>query len=244
MDYKGKRVIVTGGSSGIGLAVAQAFAREGASVYITGRRLKPLEDAAATHPGLIPSVCDVTVEDQVVALQNKVEADGGVDILVNNAGVMAFFSVLDEFPLEEQIKEIEIDVVGPIRMIHHFLPAMLKRKSTIINVSSGIAYVPFAKAPVYSGAKAFVHAYTMCLREQLRDTSVRVVELLPPVVDTPLAAGIKSPFPRMPPKKLAAALMRGLRSGTLEVAPGISTPLKWMNRLIPPIAFHQMNKAP
>ena len=243
MDFEGKRVIVTGGGSGIGLALAHAFAKEGATVFITGRRAKALEEAAAGHPRLVPVVCDVTVDARVIALRETVEAAGGADVLVNNAGVMAFFDVQSGYPLEEQIQEIDIDAVGPIRMIHHFLPTLLRRDATIVNVSSGLAYVPFARAPVYSAAKAFVHAYTQCLREQLRGTSVRVVELLPPVVDTPMAQGIDTPFARMPPEELAAALMRGLRRGKVEIAPGISTPLKWLGRLLPPIAFRQMNKA-
>lgn len=94
------------------------------------------------------------------------DAAGGADVLVHNAGVMAFFKIVDGYPLEEQIREIDIDTVAPIRMIQHFLPSMLERDATIINVSSGLAYVPFAEAPVYSAAKAFVHAYTQCLREE------------------------------------------------------------------------------
>lgn len=242
MNFQQKQVIVTGGSQGIGLALAQAFAAEGATVFITGRQAEKLEAAASTHPNLIPVVCDVTVDAQIVALKETVDAAGGADILINNAGIMVFFDVLDGFPLEEQLHEIEIDVVGPIRMIEHFLPALREREATIINVSSGLAYVPFAKAPVYSGAKAFLHAYTRCLREQLRGTSVRVVELLPPVVDTPLAEGIETPFARMPPDTLAAALLRGLRHGKVEIAPGVSKPLNWLARLAPGIAFRQMNK--
>ncbi len=242
MDIKDKRVVVTGGSSGIGLALAHAFAKAGANVFITGRRASSLDEAAAGHRGLVPVVCDVTVDDQVIALKQTVDAAGGADVLVNNAGVMEFFNILDGYPLEKQIQEIHIDAIGPLRMVHHFLPSMLQRNATIINVSSGIAYVPFAQAPVYSGAKAFLHAWTQCLRAQLRDTSVRVVELLPPVVDTPLAEGFGTAFPRMQPEKLAAALMRGLKRGDVEIAPGISTPLKWLSRLLPPVAFRQMNK--
>ena len=242
MEFKQKRVIVTGGSSGIGLALARAFAAEGATVFITGRRADALEAAAASHPNLIPVVCDVTDDAQVIALKETVDAAGGADLLVNNAGIMVFFNLLDGSSLETQLHEIEVDVVGPIRMIEHFLPSLLGRDATIINVSSGIAYVPFARAPVYSGAKAFLHAYTRCLREQLRGTSVRVVELLPPVVDTPLAEGIETPFARMPPEALAAALIRGLRRGNSEIAPGVSSPLRWMARLSPGLAFRQMNK--
>lgn len=242
MNFKDRHVLVTGGGSGIGLAISQAMVAAGARVTITGRDAAKLEAVAREHRSINGHVCDVTDDAAVRSLHDELMAEGGIDVLVNNAGVMDFFNLLDGYPLESQRREIEIDAVGPMRMIHHFLPGMLNRETTIINVSSGLAYVPFARAPVYSAAKAFVHAYTQCLREQLRGTTVRVVELLPPVVDTPLAAGIATPFPRMPPEELAAALMLGLRRGRSEIAPGISTPLKWMSRLSPALAFHQMNK--
>lgn len=243
MHFEGQHALVTGGSSGIGLAITRAMVKAGARVTITGRDRDRLDAVAGRNPEIQGRVCDVTDDEAVTALRNELLAKGGIDILVNNAGVMDFFSILDHHELAKQIDEINIDAVGPIRMIHHFLPSLLRRRATIINVSSGIAYVPYANAPVYSAAKAFLHAYTQCLREQLVNTSVRVVELLPPVVDTPLADGIATPFPRMPPEKLADALMRGLRRGSDEIAPGISTPLKWMSRLLPSIAFRQMNKS-
>ena len=214
MQFTNKHALVTGGGSGIGLAISKALVKAGAKVTITGRDARKLEAAEKSE----------------------------VDILVNNAGVMDFFSVLGDHPLELQIKEIDIDAISPIRMIHHFLPSLLKREATIINVSSGLAYVPYAQAPVYSAAKAFLHAYTQSLREQLKDTSVRVVELLPPVVDTPLAANLASSFPRMPPDVLADALMKALRRGRTEIAPGASGPLKWLSRFLPGVAFRQLNK--
>lgn len=238
----GKRVLITGGGSGIGLALTRALVDAGADVHITGRDQARLSRVAAEHDRITAHACDVVDDHAVRRLRDTMVAGGGIDMLINNAGVMAFFRILDAYPLGEQIKEIDIDAIGPIRMIHHFLPSMVERESTIINVSSGLAYVPYARAPVYSAAKAFVHAYTLCLREQLRGTSVRVVELLPPVVDTPLAAGIETPFPRMPPEKLAAALMRGLRHGKTEIAPGISGPLGWMARVSPRLALWQLNK--
>lgn len=237
-----KHALVTGGGSGIGLAISKAFVTAGARVTITGRDERRLKAVVQAHPGISAEVCDVTDDTAIQRLHNMLAAEGGIDILVNNAGVMDFFSVLDDHPLTKQVTEIDIDAIGPIRMVHYFLPSLLKRESTIINVSSGLAFVPYAKAPVYSAAKAFVHAYTQSLREQLKATSVRVVELLPPVVDTPMAAEVPSPFQRMPPDVLADALMKGLRRGKSEIAPGISTPLKWMSRLLPSIAFRQMNK--
>lgn len=242
MQFRDKHALVTGGGSGIGLAISKAFVKAGARVTITGRDERKLKAVVESHPGISAEVCDVTDDAAIQGLHNMLAAEDGVDILVNNAGVMDFFSVLGDHPLAQQVTEIDIDAIGPVRMVHYFLPSLLKREATIINVSSGLAYVPYAKAPVYSAAKAFVHAYTQSLREQLKATSVRVVELLPPIVDTPMAAGIPSPFQRMPPDGLADALMKGLRRGKSEIAPGISTPLKWMSRLLPTVAFRQMNK--
>lgn len=244
MDLAGSRVVVTGGSSGIGLALARVLAEAGGSVVITGRSEARLQEAAALHPGLTPVVCDVTREDQVAALREHMDREGGTDILVNNAGVMHFFDVTKGFPLESQLQEIDIDVAGPVRLVHHFLPGMLKRASTIVNVSSGLAWVPYAAAPVYSGSKAFVHAWTRSLRAQLAGTSVRVVELLPPVVDTPLADGLEPSFSRMPPRTLATAFLRGLERGDNEIAPGQSGPLRWMARLAPGFIFRRLNASP
>lgn len=242
MQFENKRVLVTGGGSGIGLAITRAMVAAGAKVVITGRNPRKLEDVAKGQPAITGKVCDVTDDAAVQALRDELAADGGIDVLINNAGVIDLFSILKGHPLEAQIKEIEIDAIGPVRMVHHFLPSMLKRESIIINVSSSLAYVPYVDAPVYSAAKAFEHGYTRCLRVQLSSTSVRVVELLPPVVETPMASGFDSPMAPMPPEKLAAALMRGLRKGKTEITPGIAAPLKWIGRLAPGLAFKVLNK--
>ena len=244
MNTQGKRIVVTGGSSGIGLALANAFAEAGGHVVITGRSEARLTEAAASHANLTGMVCDVTRDDQVVALREAMDAGGGTDILVNNAGVMHTFDVTSDFPLAKQLDEIDIDVAGPVRMVHHFLPGMLGRESVLVNVSSGLAYMPYAAAPVYSASKAFLHAYTLSLRAQLAGTSVRVVELLPPVVDTPLADGLDPSFARMPPEKLAATFLRDLRRGRDESTPGLARGLKWGSRLAPGLLFRQLNKSP
>jgi len=113
-----------------------------------------------------------------------------------------------------------------------------------VNVSSGLAFVPFAQAPVYSGTKAFLHAYTQSLRAQLAGTTVRVVELMPPVVATEMVDDLDPSFPRMPPETLAAAFMKGLRGGNDEIAPGQSSQLRVMRRLAPGFIFGQLNKQP
>ncbi len=242
--FEGKRVVITGGSSGIGLAMARAFAEEGAAVVITGRNEDKLKKAAASHSQISPVVCDVSDEAQVLALRGVVDSQGGVDILVNNAGVMHAFDLTKSFSLDSQLQEIAIDVVGPVRLVHHFLPNMLKRASVIVNVSSGLAYVPLSAAPVYSASKAFLHAYTQCLRAQLAGTSVQVVELLPPVVDTPMASELDPSFSKMAPEKLVSVFLEGLLSGAKEIAPGQSAQLKWLGRFAPKFIFGKLNKKP
>jgi uncharacterized oxidoreductase len=242
MNVEGKRVLITGGSSGIGHAMAQALARAGASVVITGRDEARVDAAAAVHPRIEGVVCDVTSDAHVGSLRDRLVADGGIDMLVNNAGVMNFFRVTERFPLSRQLEEIDIDVNGPLRMVDAFLPSLLDRPSIIVNVSSGLAWVPYVPAPVYSGAKAFVHAWTVALRTQLEDTSVRVIELLPPVTDTPLAEGLNPSFKRMDPAALVEALLRGIEEGKDEIAPGQSIQLKWLSRFAPRFIFAQLNR--
>jgi uncharacterized oxidoreductase len=242
MDLNGKRIVITGGGSGIGLAMARSLADEGAHVVITGRNQTKLAAAASHHAHISAQVCDVADEAAVVALRDAMDAAGGTDMLVNNAGIMHAFDVTQGFPLEKQLQEIDIDVSGPVRLVHYFLPGMLQRESVIVNVSSGLAYVPYASAPVYSASKAFLHSYTQSLRSQLANTSVRVVELLPPVVDTPLAADLDPSFPRISPEKLVAALIKGLKNNTEEITPGQSAQLKLMSRLAPGLLFQQMNR--
>jgi uncharacterized oxidoreductase len=244
MRFDGQRIVITGGGSGIGLAMARAFADQGATVIITGRTEARLRQAASSHPSISGVVCDVSDDEQVVALRDAVESQGGVDILINNAGVMLAFDVTTEFALESQLHEIAIDAAGPVRVVHHFLPGMLTRPAVLVNVSSGLAYVPYAAAPVYSASKAFLHSYTQSLRAQLTGTSVRVVELLPPVVDTPLATELDPSFSKMPPEKLVSAFLHDLARGKSEIAPGQSTQLKWLSRFAPRLIFAQLNKSP
>ncbi|MFT4975106.1 MAG: putative oxidoreductase, partial [Myxococcota bacterium] len=244
MDLTGQRAVVTGGSSGIGLHLAQAMADAGAEVVITGRNASKLDAAAETRPGISGRICDVTDDAAIVALRDEILAMGGCDLLVNNAGVFHAFDVTKGQPLALQLQEVDIDINGPLRMVHHFLPHLMERPSTLVNVSSGLAFVPLAMAPIYSGSKAFMHAWTQGLRAQLAGTSVRVVELMPPVVDTPMVRDLDASFPRMAPAKLAADFMAGLAKGREEITPGQASQLKLMRRLAPGFIFGQINKQP
>ena len=170
------------------------------------------------------------------------EASGGIDILINNAGILHLFNVMEAFPLDKQLQEIDIDVSGVVRMVNHFLPMLLQRESVLVNVSSGLAYIPYAAAPVYSACKAFVHSYTESLRVQLANTSVHVVEFMPPFVDTEMATALDPSFTRMAPEKLVSAFIDGLKGTRDEITPGQSGQLKLLRRLAPSFIFKQINK--
>ncbi|MEM1184887.1 MAG: SDR family NAD(P)-dependent oxidoreductase [Planctomycetota bacterium] len=242
---KGKRVLITGGGSGIGLALAKAASHRGASVVITGRNVDKLDRAAAGDDRIEGRVCDVTDDSAVTALRNELAATGGVDVLVNNAGIARFFDITTLHPLEEQQQEVDTNIMGPITMIQRFLPDMLDRDSMIVNISSGLAFIPLAAAPVYSGTKAFLHAYTRCLRTQLRETSVRVVEVLPPVVATPMIESVEMDgIKAMDPAEFADEVFRGLDRNRELILPGMTSRLRLMNRVAPEFAYNQLNRAP
>lgn len=250
MKQSKQKVLITGGGSGIGLSLAQKFMNHGHEVIITGRNLQKLEQVKADFPQINIYQSDVTKEDDVKSLANQIQNTfGGIDVLVNNAGIMVLLDTgIETNDLQKQFEEIEINYHAPIRMLHHFLPQLKKSKSgTLINVSSGLAYVSFAQAPVYSGTKAAVHFWTQAIRPQLKPHNIKVVELLPPVVDTKLAkdADLKDDnLKPMPPEKLAELFWKDYTNGKVEITPGLSKQLKLMSRLAPMFIFGQLNKQP
>lgn len=251
MNNPKQTILITGGGSGIGLALAQKFLQHGNTVIITGRNLTKLEEVKGEFPELHIFQSDVTKEEDVKKLVSQVQAEfEGIDVLVNNAGIMNLVDAGNESnELQKQFQEIEINYNAPIRMLHHFLPQLKKSKhAVLINVSSGLAYVPFAQAPVYSGTKSALHFWTKGIRPQLKPHNIRVVELLPPVVDTPLAHGADiaedDNLKPMPPEKMANIFWKDFTNGKDEITPGISTQLRLMSRLAPKFIFNQLNKEP
>lgn len=243
-------VLITGGGSGIGLEIARVFLAHQNTVIITGRNLSKLEAVKRAYPAIHIVQSDVTSEEDVKTLVKKLEREfGGIDVLVNNAGIMNLVDAGDDTnELQRQFEEIEINFHAPIRLLHHFLPQLKKSKQAVlINVSSGLAYVPFAQSPVYSGTKSALHFWTQSIRPQLKPHAIRVVELLPPVVDTKLAkdADLKDETLKpMAPEKLAAIFWKDYTKGKEEITPGISLALKLMSRVAPRFIFKQLNKQP
>jgi uncharacterized oxidoreductase len=191
MNLSNNTLLITGGSSGIGRGLAEAFHARENQVVITGRREDALKQVCAAHPGMAYVVMDVTdpadIRRAAAEVAQRVPA---LNCLINNAGVQRLhdFSVtdgsLDEAAL---LEEVNTNLLGVIRCCAAFLPHLRgKPDATIVNVSSGLAFVPLARAPIYCATKAAVHSFSLSLRRQLRDTGVRVVELIPPYVATSL----------------------------------------------------------
>lgn len=217
MNLKKMRVLVTGGGSGIGEALAITFARHGASVAICRRNLEKLELILKKHSGLRAYKTDVTIHDQIITLKTRLDREmDGIDILVNNAGMMVQFDILHGIP-DNARNEIELNFIAVLNLIDLFLPQLVSRKqSAIINVSSGYALTPARSAPVYCATKAALHSFTKSLRWQLEDTPVKVIEIFPPVVATSAATSKGG----MDPQRFANIVVRQIEKGKTEIKVG------------------------
>ena len=251
MEYNNQKVLITGGSSGIGLALAKKFIENDNTVIIIGRNLSKLEKVKVENPKIHIFQIDVTDDAEVRMLVDDMdEKFDGIDILVNNAGIMNLIDAgNEENDLQKLLQEIDINYNSPIRLLHYFLPQLKQSENAIlINVSSGLAYVPFSQAPVYSGTKSALHFWTQAIRPQLKPHHIKVVELLPPVVDTPLAQGADiaedDNLKPMPTHKLAELFWKDFIKGKEEITPGMSSNLRLMSRLAPKFIFKQLNKKP
>jgi uncharacterized oxidoreductase len=161
-----------------------------------------------------------------------------LDVLVNNAGIMRSLELGQPRDLDDITREIDINLSGPVRMVQQFLPHLTSRPgAAIVNVSSGLAFVPFPLSPVYSATKAAIHAYTQCLRVQLEGTGVAVIELAPPTVETPLLRGEFAEAMKgrkaMSATVLARRAIAGIEADETEIRPGLSNVLKVMSRVAP-----------
>ena len=238
MNLSNNTVLITGGTSGIGHALAAELLKRGNVVLITGRSETGLEAARASLPGVHTFVCDQSDPAAIVRLAAEVgELFPELNMLINNAGIGLKRNLNDaSVPLEDLEREISANVTGPIQLVHAFLPQLKARPSAaIVNVTSGLAFVPLGLKPIYSATKAAMHAYTQALRVQVARTSVKVFELAPPATKTNFNRGqedlnMKS---AMTAEAVAAAAMRGFKRDQGEILPGFSPMLRLMGRLRP-----------
>ncbi|MCX5732946.1 MAG: SDR family NAD(P)-dependent oxidoreductase [candidate division NC10 bacterium] len=188
MELGANTILITGGASGIGLALAERFLQAGSQVIVCGRREERLREAQIRFPALAIRVCDVAEEDDRGALARWAStAFPRLNILVNNAGIQrrVQLSALEEW--RETRREIAINLEAPIHLSRLFIPHLLgQERPAIVNITSGLAFSPLSDVPVYCATKAALRSFTLSLRHQLARTPIRVVEVVPPAVNTDL----------------------------------------------------------
>ncbi|MBF8376694.1 SDR family NAD(P)-dependent oxidoreductase [Alicyclobacillus mali] len=222
MDWNGNTILVTGGSNGIGLALAVRFLERGNRVIICGRRQEKLDEAKAAHPDLETICCDVMrPEERLRLLTYMNETYPDWNVLVNNAGIQQHIHVRRAAePWEHYEREIAINFDAPVHLTLAALPHLLERpRAAVVNVTSGLALAPAAWAPVYSATKAALRSFTQSLRLQLQGTSVDVVEIVPPAVNTDLGGPGLHTF-GVPVDEFADGVFEKLEAGAEEIGYG------------------------
>ncbi|HEY2420834.1 MAG TPA: SDR family NAD(P)-dependent oxidoreductase [Neobacillus sp.] len=234
MKLSGNTILITGGSAGIGLAFAERFIKAGNKVIVCGRREDVLHNVKEKYPSIDTRVVDVSIESERVALFDWVtEKYPEVNVLVNNAGIQQRFNVLKADTKENWSyfnKEINTNIEAPVHLSMLFAPFFAKKEdATIVNVTSGLAFTPAMFAPIYSATKAALHSFTMSLRYQLTETSVEVIEVAPPAVNTDLG-GVGLHNIGEPLDAFADGIFKGLEEGKKEIGYGTSVKALRMSR--------------
>lgn len=220
MKLNNNKILITGGASGIGLGLTERFIQENNTVIICGRRETALKKAAEKFPSVITRVCDLAIEADRIKLYNWIkENHSDLNVLVNNAGIQNWMNVSDSDFYQKANEEITTNIIAPLHLIKLFaeLPAL----DTIINVTSGLAFVPFSKVPVYGATKAFLRSFTLSLRHLLKGRNIEVIEMIPPALNTDL--GGKGLHDTQPPvSDFVAAVFEQMKAGKTELTFGFS----------------------
>jgi uncharacterized oxidoreductase len=227
MKMHSNTIFITGGTSGIGKELAGAFHKLGNQVIISGRREDRLQSICAANPGMRHFVLDVTDPGSVWDTARKIiEEFPGLNCVFNNSGVQRRHDFATGKSINDaaMLAEIQTNLLGLIRVTAEFLPHLKNQKNaTLLNVSSGLAFVPLAVFPVYCATKAAVHSFSMSLRQQLKDSNVKVIELIPPYVATELGGSAQAPagaLHQMPLETFIAETMKELPGDADEIAIG------------------------
>ena len=214
MKITGNTILITGGGTGIGRGLAEAFHALGNRVIIAGRRQQALEETTAANPGMASLALDVEDPANIRAFAAELAVRyPALNVLVNNAGIMRFEKLpAQPDPLSDAEAIVATNLLVPIRLTAALLPLLERQPySAIMNVTSGLAFVPMAPTPTYCATKAALHSYTQSLRYQLRGTTTEVLELIPPYVATHLSNGAADPR-AMPLDKFIAEAMEILKA--------------------------------
>lgn len=248
MKVSGNTVLVTGGATGIGYSMAEYFLRNGNNVIIIGRRRDRLMEAQKKHPELNIMTCDIASDEDRIKLIDWISANfTNLNILVNNAGIQReidFTKGIRDFLSGDD--EIAINLSAPIILTGLFVPVLTgKENAAVVNISSGLGFIPSARTPVYSATKAGMHAFSMALRYQLAKTGIKVFEIIPPAVDTELnpEGRAKRGYFKvdLKPDAFVEGVMKSFKEDVYEIGYGMTEDLIKANREDLDKSFTRMN---
>jgi short-subunit dehydrogenase involved in D-alanine esterification of teichoic acids len=244
MQLVNKVVVVTGSTSGIGHELTKKLLVAGNRVIACGRNKSVLHQLQQEFPSCAPVMGDLTSLECLTDIKKSVIDHGGeLDILFNVAGVQYYYDfMLDEATPEKVREEVDINFTAQLQLIYTLLPFLMKAQSgAIVNVTSCLAVVPKQSAPVYCATKAALRCFTRALRYQLENTRVKLIEVVPALVDTPMIAGRR--VKKMPVGDFVDKMLVGVASNQLEVRVGKAKLLLFLHRWVPSIAYKILKKA-
>ncbi len=239
MKLTGNKILITGGATGIGLGLTERFITGGNTVIVCGRRMEALQAARAKFPPLIIKQCDVANEQERIALHQWIASEhADLNVLVNNAGIQNWMKINDADFFEKAKQEIAINVEAPLHLVKLFM--QLPKLNTIMNVTSGLSFVPLTKVPVYSATKAFLHSFTWAMQGLLKENNIEVIEIIPPALNTDLGGkGLHDAAP--PVSDFIASIFNQLQEGKTKLTFGFSEAMANASQADLQIAYQQMN---
>lgn len=238
MKLSNKTILITGGGSGIGLGLCRQLVGKGNKVIICGRDRDKLAQVKAELPSVHTYRCDLTDTQAIDELFGQLKQDSHrLDVLFNNAGVVESWNIMKKhIPSELIAQKISTNFTGPVLMIQHFLQqADSKRDNLIVNITTEVALLPVPLLPLYSASKSGLHSFTLSLRIQLRGTTTRVVEIMPPAVETKMTTQDLTNTSKMQkPDAFAAQIIKAIEAGKTEFSPGMDAFLiRLFSRILP-----------
>jgi uncharacterized oxidoreductase len=239
MELLNNKILITGGASGIGLGLTERFLLENNTVIICGRRAEVLKEVTDKYPQVIAHVCDLALESERIALYEWLKKEhADLNVLVNNAGIQNWMTIEDEDFYQKSVTEIETNIVAPLHLIT--LLSSLPELKTVMNVTSGLAFVQLTKVPVYCATKAFLRSFTLSLRYLLQPKGIEVIEIIPPALNTDLGGkGIHEGNPSV--SDFIAAIFVQLNEGKDELTFGFSDVMLKGSPEVIKSAFAKMN---
>jgi uncharacterized oxidoreductase len=220
MNILNNKILITGGSTGIGLGLTERFIKENNTVIICGRRESALQEVAAKFPTVITKQCDLSIDAEREELYQWISNNhNDLTVLINNAGIQQWMNISDDDFFKRAKDEIATNIEAPLHLTSLFMN--LPSLKTIVNVTSGLSFVPLTKTPVYSATKAFFHSFTLSLRHLLKSKNIEVIEIIPPALITDLGGkGLHNAAP--PVSDFIESIFEQLKKGSNELTFGFS----------------------